>query len=98
MLFHSLFTVSSNVYSANFQLWGVVGDLPKDGTPALLILTGIHFSPGFSYQGVSHTEFETHVGGLDLKTGGPDVHAQLVTVKSDEELLKVLSFGLCFLP
>ena len=75
VLVHSLFTVSPDVYSTNVQLWGVVGDLPKDGTPALLLLSGIHFSPNFSFRGVSHTDFETHFGGLNLKTRGPHAHA-----------------------
>ena len=74
-----------------------MGDLPKDVTPAILILTGIYFYPKFSFQGVSRTEFETHVGGLELKTGGPDANAQQVAVDSDEGSLKVFSRGLCFL-
>ena len=49
VLVHSLFTVSTNVYSADVQIWGVVGDLPKDGTSALLLLTGIHFSTNLSF-------------------------------------------------
>ena len=55
VLVHSLFTVSPDIYSADVQLWGVVGDLPEDGTPDLLLLTGIHFSPKFSFRGVSCT-------------------------------------------
>ena len=98
VLVHILFTVSPNVYSANVQLWGVVGELPKDWKPSLLLLTGIHFSPNFYLRGFSCTEFETYVGGLDLKTGGPDAHAHQVAVKYDEGSLKVLSCGLCFLP
>ena len=65
---------------------------------ALLLLTGIHFSPNFSLWGVSHTKFETHAGGLDLKTGVPNSHAQQVAVDSDEDILKVLSHGLFLLP
>ena len=98
VLVHSLFTVSPDVYCTDIQLWGVLGDLPKDGTPALLLLTGIHFYSNFSFRGVYHTNFETHVGGLKLKTGGPDAHAKQVAVDSDKGLLKVLSCGLCFLP
>ena len=75
-----------------------MGDLHKYGTPSLLILTGIYFSPNFSLRGVSRTKFETHVGGLGLKTGGPDAHTQKVAVKSDKGSLKVLLRGLCFLP
>ena len=91
VLAHSLFTVSPDVYSADVQLWGVVRELPKNGTPALLLLTRIHFSPNFLFRGVSRTEFETHVGGLNLKTGGPDSHAQQVAVEFDKVLLKFLS-------
>ena len=98
VLVHSLFTVSPDVYSADVQLWGVVWDLPKYGTLALLLLTGFHFSPNFSFRGVSCTEFKTHVRGLDLKTGGPDAHAHQVAVKSCEVSLKVFSCGLWFLP
>ena len=75
----------------------VVGDLLNDGIPALLLLTGIHFSSNLYFQGVSRTKLEKHVGALDLKTGGPDAHTQQVTVESDEGFLKVLSRGLCFL-
>ena len=98
MLVHSIFTVSPDVYSTNVQLWGVVGDLAKDGNQALLLLTGIHFSPNLSFRGVSHTYFETNVGGLDLKNGRKDAHTQQVAVESDKGFLKVLSLGLCFLP
>ena len=49
VLVHSLFTVSPDIYSANVQLLGVVGDLSKDGTPSLLLLTGIKFSPNFYF-------------------------------------------------
>ena len=98
VLVHSIFTISPNVYSADVQLWGVVGDLPKDGTQALLLLTGIHFSPNVSFRGVSRTYFETHIGGLNLKNRRKDAHSQQVAVESDEGLLKVLSLGLCFLP
>ena len=89
VLVHILFTVSPDVYSANVQLWEVVGEIPKDGTQALLFLTGIHFYPKFSFQGVSCTNFNTHVGGLDLKTGGPNAHAQQVAVEFDKGSLKV---------
>ena len=98
VLVHSLFTVSLNVYSTDVQILGVLDDLPEDGTPALLLLTGIQFSPKFSFQGISRTKFETHIRGLNLKTGGTDAHAQQFAVESNEGLLKVLSCGLCFLP
>ena len=57
VLVHSLFTVSPDVYSSDVQLWGVVGDLLKDGTPSLLLLTGIQLSANFSFRGVSCSEF-----------------------------------------
>ena len=71
-----------------------MGELPEDGTPALLLLAGIHFYPKFSFREVSHTDFDPHIGGLDLKTGGPDAHAQKVVFESDEGSLKVVSCGL----
>ena len=84
MFVRSLFTVYTDVYSAYVQVRGVVGDLPKYGTPSLLLLIGIHLSPNFSFQGFSCTKFETNARGLNLKTGGPDAHAQQVAVESGE--------------
>ena len=45
MLIHSLLTVSPDVYSSNVQLWGVVGDLPEYGNPALLYSLGFTSLP-----------------------------------------------------
>ena len=98
VLVHSLFTVSPDVYSDKLELWGFVGGLPESGNPSLIHLTGMHFSPNFSFHGVAQNEFESHVGGLSLQVGGPNAHAQQVAVESDEDSRKILSRGLCFLP
>ena len=64
-LIHSLFLVNGSEYEEDLpEVWGIVGEIPDEGFPAITRLTPMLFAANTPFTGTSASEFEAHATSL----------------------------------
>ena len=62
---HSLFLVNGSEYEEALpEVWGIIGEIPKEGSPTFTKLSSMIFSTNTTFTATSFSEFEAHVASL----------------------------------
>ena len=99
-LVHSLFLVNGSEYEEDLpEVWGIVGEIPAEGLPAITRLTSMIFANNTTFTGTSSSEFESHVTSLSsVEPRDFDSCAHQPADDEDEGSRPIPSRGAAFIP
>lgn len=97
---HSLFLVNGSEYEEALpEVWGIVGDIPKDRFLILTKLTSMLFVTNITFTATSSSKFKSHVTGLSLVLPQDfDSNAHQPALANDDKSRPIISRGAAFIP